>query len=104
MLSCLSTKLHLRAGDPTTGKYCADDLGQRQLLRREASENRRKGLAAGGKSATEAERHVTEYVVMPSEMQRLPNLCGYLSLAGDFPLAKVQVQYIDPPRVCPPFA
>ena len=47
ILSCLSNKLYLRAGDPQTAKWCADDLGQQQFKRTEQSENRKKGHLPG---------------------------------------------------------
>lgn len=104
LLANLSTKLYLRASDAETAKYCADDLGQQQFKRTESSESKKKGLAVGDKSATAAERHAMEHIVMPAELQRLPNLCGYLSLAGDYPIAPVKIPIPDLPRIAPPFA
>lgn len=102
LLACLSTKVYLRQGDPETAKYCSDDLGQAQILRTEKSSSKRKGLGGDG-NETAAERHITEAVVMPSELQNLPDLQGYLSLAGDYPIARVQIPIPRLPRVAEPF-
>lgn len=102
LLACLSTKLYLRQGDPETARYCSDDLGQAQILRTEKSSSKRKGLGGDG-NETAAERHITEAVVMPSELQNLPDLQGYLSLAGDYPIARVQIPIPHLPRVAEPF-
>lgn len=102
LLACLSTKLYLRQGDPETAKYCSDDLGQAQILRTEKSSSKRKGLGGDG-NETAAERHVTEAAVMPSELQNLEDLAGYISLAGDYPIARVQIPIPHLPRVAEPF-
>lgn len=92
LLSCLSTKLFLRAGDPETAEYCSKSLGDEEILRSEQSRSRRGLFGLGGDpSQSAADRHVTQRIVMPSELERLPDLEGYLSIAGDFPIAKVRI-------------
>lgn len=92
LLSCLSTKLYLRAGDTDTAEYCSKSLGDEELLRSEQSRSRRGLLGLGGDpSRSSADRHVINKIVLPSELERLPDLVGYLSIAGDFPIAKVKI-------------
>ncbi|MCK6407139.1 MAG: type IV secretion system DNA-binding domain-containing protein [Rhodocyclaceae bacterium] len=102
LLACLSSKLYLRQGDPETAKYCSDDLGQSQILRTEKSSSKRTGLGGDG-NETSAERHVTEAIVMPSELQNLPDLDAYLSLAGDYPIARVRIPIPHLSRIAEPF-
>ncbi len=46
---------------------------------------------------THTKRHVRERAVMPSEIHKLPDLTGYLKLAGDYPIAKVKLTPKDYP-------
>ena len=41
---------------------------------------------------------------MPAELQNLPNLVAYLSLAGSYPVAQVKIGIPNLPRVAKPFA
>lgn len=92
LLSCLSHQLFLRAGDPETAEYCAKALGEQEVLRQEQSRSRRGLLGLGGEpSKTNAERHVTEKIALPSEFLSLPDRVGFLNLAGDLPVAKVTI-------------
>lgn len=92
LLSCLSNKLVLRAGDPDTAEYCSKSLGDQELLRSEQSKSRRGLFGLGGDpSKTNAERHVTQRVVMASEIENTPDLTGWLNLAGDMPVTKVWI-------------
>lgn len=92
LLSCLANKLILRAGDPDTAEYCSKSLGDEELLRHEQSKSRRGLFGLGGDpSKTNAERHVTQRIVMASEIENAPDLSGWLNLAGDLPVAKVSI-------------
>ena len=92
LLSCLSTKLYLRCGDPDTAEYCSKSLGDEEILRQERSRSRRGLFGLGGDpSRNDAERHVTHRIVLASELENLPDLAGYLSIAGDYPTAKVKI-------------
>ncbi|MEG1454517.1 MAG: type IV secretion system DNA-binding domain-containing protein, partial [Comamonas sp.] len=48
---------------------------------------------SGGSRGTAAFRQDTERVVSPAEIHELPNLTGYLKLAGNFPIARVTLPY-----------
>lgn len=92
LFSCLSTKLYLRAGDTDTAEYCSKSLGDEELLRSEASRSRKGLFGLGGDpSRSSADRHVLHKIVLPSELEHLPDLQGYLSIAGDYPIAKVKI-------------
>jgi hypothetical protein len=92
LLSCLSNQIYLRTGDPETGEYCSRALGDQEFLRQERSRSRRGLLGLGGDpSKSEAERHAMERIVLPSELMTLPDLVGYLKLAGDLPMAKINI-------------
>ncbi len=92
LLSCLNTKLYLAAGDPDTAEWCAKAIGDQERIRQEKSRSKRGLLGLGGDpSKSEAERQSIEKLVLPSELETLPALRGFLKLAGDHPVAKVKI-------------
>ena len=92
LLSCLNTKLYLAAGDPETGEWCSKAIGDQERIRQEQSRSRRGLFGLGGDaSKSEAERQLVETLVLPSELQTLPALHGFLKLAGDHPVARVKI-------------
>ena len=56
---------------------------------------------AGGKG-TLSHRQDTERLVSPAEFHLLPNLTGYVKLAGDYPIARVSLRYRRRPVVVDP--
>ena len=100
LLSCFSSQLILRAADPETADWGSRLLGDQQLSRRVKSE----GSGAGGSHSAESEQISIERVVLPSEIAGLSDRRGFLKLAGDGPIARVEIP-IPPARaeVCPPF-
>jgi type IV secretory pathway TraG/TraD family ATPase VirD4 len=95
LLSCLSSSLTLRSADAETADYLSRGIGEAEVRRenRSRSEGRE----------TIAEQRTVQRVVLPSEIQNLPDRDGYLSLAGDYPIARVQVPIVTKPEVIPPF-
>jgi type IV secretory pathway TraG/TraD family ATPase VirD4 len=73
LLSCLSSQLLLRANDPETAEYASLHLGESEVLRETISR---------GKHRTVTEQHHIGRLVLPSELQGLPNRVGLLRLAG----------------------
>ncbi len=100
LLSCFSSQLILRAADPETADWGSRLLGDQQLSRRVRSE----GSSSGGSHSGESEQISIERVVLPSEIAGLADRRGFLKLAGDGPIARVEIP-IPPARaeVCRPF-
>ncbi len=100
LLSCFSSQLILRAADPETADWGSRLLGDQQLSRRVRSE----GSGVGGAHSGESEQISIERVVLPSEIAGLRDRCGFLKLAGDWPITRVEIP-IPPARaeVCRPF-
>ncbi len=97
LLSCLSSALVLRVGDAETADAMSRMLGDRQIRREHES---RQLSLAGGASASE---HITiERAVLPSEIQSLPDRRGYLRLAGDYPIALVDIDIVEREQRVPP--
>jgi len=69
-----------------TSLFASRLIGDREVLRRQESRgrDRESGLAARGgrRSRSTTHNHVTEPAVMASELEQLPDLCGYLKTAS----------------------
>jgi hypothetical protein len=69
-----------------TSQFASRLIGDREVLRRQFSRgsDRETALSARGgrRSRSVSEQHVTEPAVMPSELEQLPDLCGYLKCAS----------------------
>jgi type IV secretory pathway TraG/TraD family ATPase VirD4 len=69
-----------------TSRFASRLIGEREILRRQVSRGHSgRGVlapAASRRSMNITEQHVTEVAVMPSELEQLPDLVGYLKLAS----------------------
>jgi len=67
-----------------TSQFASRLIGEREVLRRQTSRGRDSGqwLASGMRRSTSTSRqHITEAAVLPSELEQLPDLTGYLKTA-----------------------
>ena len=69
-----------------TSQFASKLIGEREIIRRQTSRgsDREGGLALRNtrRSKNISEQHVTEVAVMASQIEQLPDLCGYLKLAS----------------------
>ena len=69
-----------------TSQFASKLIGDREIIRRQTSRGSdREGPFAvrnARRSKTTSEQHVTEVAVMASQIEQLPDLCGYLKLAS----------------------
>jgi len=69
-----------------TSRFASRLIGERELVRRQISKGHTSGSLISGAAARSStnitEHHVTELAVMPSELEQLPDLAGYLKLAS----------------------
>jgi type IV secretory pathway TraG/TraD family ATPase VirD4 len=77
-----------------TSQFASRLIGDREILRRQISRgsDRESALSARGarRSRSITEQHATEPAVMPSELEQLPDLCGYLKSASSPGWLKVE--------------
>lgn len=73
--------------DPDTAEAMSRALGEQEV--RQAEESRSSGDLGQGR--TSSVRQYRERVVLPAEIAALPDLTGYLALAGDKPIRKVRL-------------
>jgi type IV secretory pathway TraG/TraD family ATPase VirD4 len=91
-----------------TSQFASRLIGDREVLRRQLSRgsDRESSLSSRGarRSRSSTVQHVTETAVMASELEQLPDLCGYLKCASSAVWLKVAfVNHYSRggPRGCP---
>ena len=91
ILSTLGTWLTLRVTDTETADYMSRALGDEEIRR--VIQSGGEGGTTGNRSTSEnwSEQYTVQRVVMPSELQNLPDLCGYLNIAGPLPACPVRL-------------
>jgi len=86
LLNNFSNKLVLRTTEGNAAEYLSKYLGDREMLEHNQQ------LSSGREASTSySQSIVTERLVMPSEIQKLPDLEGFLDFAGDWPVVRVKV-------------
>jgi hypothetical protein len=95
LLSCLSSSLILRSSDAETADYLSRALGEAEV--------RRENRSRGDGRETLSEQRVNTRIVLPSEIQNLEDRTGFLNLAGDFPVARIEIPIVQKSEVVPPF-
>jgi len=106
LLSCMSNKLVLKAGDGDTAKYFENEIGQQEVERIEIGQNQSNQMsmqgASQGEGTTATKRRLTQAAVLASELMNLDNMHGYLMLTG-LPLARIKLTYMAMPENVAPF-
>ncbi len=99
--SCFSNLLLLggTSSDAQTAKDFSEGLGDQYFQRVQVSKTRTRN----GINKTEVNQRLKEAIVLPSEIVNLPKLTGFLSLAGEYPLAKIKLKPLDLPVRHQPF-
>ncbi len=85
LLNCFSSKLIMRTSSAKLAETMSVELGDREVWQ--------SGQKTGVDRKGDEEHKKTERLVMASELGALPNLEGYLKLAGDYPVVKVKFEY-----------
>ncbi len=82
-----------------TSQFASRLIGDREIVRRQLSRGNDREIAmssrGGRRSRSVTEQHAMEIAVMPSELEQLPDLCGYLKTASSPRWIKVA---FHPPR------
>lgn len=87
LLNNFSNKLVLRTIEGKAAEYLSQHVGEREML-----EHAEQVSFSGKDSSTSySQSIVTERLVLPSEIQKLPDLEGFLDFAGDWPVVRVKV-------------
>ncbi|MFW1840529.1 type IV secretion system DNA-binding domain-containing protein [Acinetobacter gyllenbergii] len=100
MLSALQTKIFMRVNENNTAKRMSEILGQMEVA--EKNQSRSMGIESSRDGDSFITQRRERFIVMPSEIMRLPDLKGYLRIPGDFPVTLVQQVYHPHTKNQPP--
>lgn len=92
MISTLQTKLILRVTDESSAERLSKIIGKMEVDEKNMS--RSMGVQDGRDGDSFFSQRKERSVVMASEIMSLPNLTGYLKVVGDYPVAKVKINYV----------
>ena len=101
-----ASKLILRAGDHETAEFCARELGQQEIGRFAVSHGTStatEDFSPRSESEQSSVQHTRRDAVMAAELLALPDLEGYLTLAGVPAVVRVALEYRERPIREPPF-
>lgn len=87
----LQNKAVFRTEEFESATRLADTLGKEEV--EEKSESKSFGVESSKDGVTLAGKRTERHLVTPTQIMVLPDLTGYLKIAGNFPIAKVSLQY-----------
>jgi hypothetical protein len=76
-----------------TARFASGLIGEREVIREQVTKSRGGGpiFAADHRSVSTSMHHVTESAVLPSEIEQLPDLQGYLRFASQREWRRVSI-------------
>ncbi len=101
IISGCQTKLLLRVTDGAAAKMMAELMGQVEIDEKEETLNY--GLNTHRDGASVSGRRIMRDIVLTSEILTLPDMTGYLIVPGDYPIAKVQYDYVPMQKIAEGF-
>jgi len=101
IISMSQTKLVLRVGDGDTAKVLEELFGKAEIDEKE--ETYSYGLNSQRDGVSVFARRQMREIVMSSEIRHLPDLAGYFSIPGNYPVAEVSYSYRNREKVASGF-
>jgi hypothetical protein len=99
LLACLGSWLVLRVSDTETAEFMSNFLGEQEIKRQVQSESESINWRSGETSSSTTQQQIaTQRAVLPSQLQQLPDMCGYFRLAGSVPVAYVKLSLAEQRR------
>ena len=100
-----ASKLILRAGDNETARYFSAELGDQDIARVAVSsgQSSQDGRLAGSSSQSTSVQRTRRAAVLPAELMRLPDLEGFLCLAGVPAAIRLKLEYRSVPQHVPAY-
>lgn len=99
LLSCFQNVVTLRVTDTDTSEYMSEKLGEGEFEEEKIS----KSESDGKDSKTTSIHREKKRIVMPAEIKNLPNLHGFLDIAGPIPVCPIVVPVVQLEAVTEPF-
>ncbi len=91
--------LGISRSDPDTAEFLSRAIGEREVVRGEQT----RSLGDAGYSRTITARRASERLVLPSEIAGLPDLKGFLAVAGSASIALLHLVPVQRPKVAEAF-
>jgi type IV secretory pathway TraG/TraD family ATPase VirD4 len=101
IISGCQTKLLLRVTDGAAAKLMSELMGQAEIDEKEESLSY--GLSASRDGVSVFAKRNLRDIVLTSEILTLPDMHGYLSIPGDYPIGKVSYDYVESHKVAEGF-
>lgn len=101
MTGLCSSWVIYRANEPVTAEWCAKSIGSVENI--EPNEALSYGANTMRDGVNLSQPRQVRSLVMPSEIQNLPNRHGYIRLPGDLPIAQFEIPYRPRPQVAEEF-
>jgi type IV secretory pathway TraG/TraD family ATPase VirD4 len=101
MTGLCSSWVIYRANEPATAEWCAKSIGSVENI--EPNEALSYGANTMRDGVNLSQPIQVRSLVMPSEIQSLPNRHGYIRLPGDLPIAQFEIPYRARPSVAQEF-
>ncbi len=99
LLGCFQNVVTLRITDTDTAEYMSEKLGEGEFEEERTS----KTQSDGNDSKTTSLYREKKRIVMPAEIKSLPNLRGYLDIAGPIPPMLIEVPIVEAETVAEAF-
>lgn len=101
LMSCFRSLIVMGGSktDAETTEEMSKALGEHEVIR----DNKNKSSGGGKTSISTSEQVQRERVVMPAEIAALPELTGFISFAGDYPICRFKSEYVDFKKHYEPF-
>jgi type IV conjugative transfer system coupling protein TraD len=101
IMGMCQTWVVLRVADPETAQYLSDTLGKADM--QEKDESLSFGVDSTRDGTNLGSRRMERVIVMPSEIQHLPDLHGFMRVPGPYPVARIALQFKDRQKLAEPF-
>ena len=95
------TRVVLAAPDQETARWSAESLGRGEVT--EYAEGLSYGASAMRDGVSLTQRREMRPLALPSEIMRLENLHGYLKFPGPWPVARIELDYVERPKAAESF-
>lgn len=96
LLSNLGTQVILRLPDAETAEWASRTFGDEQIREEHISTSTNHQFENSTSNSYQIRQ---QRVVLPSEIQQLPDLTGLLNIVGDIPPCVIQIPPVNPPQV-----
>jgi type IV conjugative transfer system coupling protein TraD len=101
IMGMCQTWIVLRVADAETARYLSETLGLMEI--QEKDEGLSFGAEANRDGTNLSSRRAQKAIVLPSEIQHLADLHGYMRVPGNYPVGRIQLSFKQREKLAPAF-